>query len=65
GKEPFSYFQIGIDEATKAKIEALITARNEAKVAKDYAKSDAIRDEITAMGIATMDTADGTLWEKL
>jgi len=65
GKEPFSYFQIGIDEDTKAKIEALIEARNEAKKAKDYDASDAIRDEITAMGIATMDTADGTLWEKL
>lgn len=65
GKEPFSYFQIGIDEATKSKIESLIEQRNEAKKAKDYEKSDAIRDEITAMGIALMDTADGTLWEKI
>ncbi|HHH19287.1 MAG TPA: cysteine--tRNA ligase [Campylobacterales bacterium] len=65
GKEPFSYFQIGIDEETKAKIESLIVERNEAKKAKDYEKSDAIRDEITAMGISLMDTAEGTLWEKL
>ena len=65
GKEPFSYFQIGIDDATKSKIEELIQARDEAKKAKDYTASDAIRDEITAMGIATMDTANGTLWEKL
>ncbi len=65
GKEPFSYFQIGIDEETKAKIETLIEARNQAKVAKDYTKSDAIRDDITAMGISLMDTAEGTLWEKL
>jgi cysteinyl-tRNA synthetase len=65
GKEPFSYFQIGIDEATKVKIEELIEARNEAKKAKDYEKSDAIRDEITAMGISLMDTAEGTLWEKV
>ncbi|HHD75700.1 MAG TPA: cysteine--tRNA ligase [Campylobacterales bacterium] len=65
GKEPFSYFQIGIDEATKAKIEALIEARNEAKQAKAYEKSDAIRDEIIAMGISLMDTAEGTLWEKV
>jgi cysteinyl-tRNA synthetase len=64
-KEPFSYFQIGIDEETKAKIEGLIEARNLAKKEKDYDASDAIRDEITAMGIATMDTAEGTLWEKL
>ncbi len=65
GKEPFSYFQIGIDEATKAKIESLISERNEAKQAKDYAKADAIREEITAMGIALMDTPEGTLWEKV
>ena len=64
-KEPFSYFQIGIDDEIKAKIELLIKQRNEAKKAKNYTKSDSIRDEITAMGIATMDTADGTLWEKI
>ncbi|CAA6810095.1 MAG: Cysteinyl-tRNA synthetase (EC, partial [uncultured Sulfurovum sp.] len=65
GKEPFSYFQIGIDEETKEKIESLIVARNEAKKAKEYDKSDAIRDEISAMGISIMDTANGTLWEKV
>ena len=65
GKEPFSYFQIGIDETTKAKIEDLIKARNDAKKAKDYDKSDAIREEITAMGVSLMDTAEGTLWEKV
>jgi len=64
GKEPFSYFQIGVDDALKAQIEALLEQRTEAKKAKDFATSDAIRDELTAMGIAIMDTADGTVWEK-
>ncbi len=64
GKEPFSYFQIGVDEALKEKIEALVAERVEAKKNKDFARSDAIRDELTAMGISIMDTADGTLWEK-
>lgn len=64
GKEPYAYFQIGIDEALKTKIEALITERSEAKKAKDFERSDAIRDELTAMGIAIMDTAEGTVWEK-
>jgi len=64
GKEPFSYFQIGVDEALKEKIEALIAQRSEAKKNKDFATSDAIRDELTAMGIAIMDTAEGTVWEK-
>jgi len=64
GKEPFSYFQIGVDEAEKAKIEALIQARTEAKKEKNFERSDAIRDELIALGISIMDTPDGTLWEK-
>ena len=65
GKEPFSYFQIGIDKETKAKIEALIEERNSAKKEKDYAKADTIRDELSSMGIVIMDTANGTVWEKI
>lgn len=64
GKEPFSYFQIGVDEALKIKIEALITQRIEAKKEKDFARSDAIRDEISVLGVNIMDTTNGTLWEK-
>ncbi len=64
GKEPFSYFQIGVDKALKEKIEALLDKRTEAKKAKDFTTSDAIRDELTAMGIAIMDTPEGTVWEK-
>ena len=61
---PFEYFQHGIDDDTKTKIDALITARNEAKKAKDFARSDAIRDEIAALGVQLMDTPQGTFWEK-
>ncbi|RUM72983.1 MAG: cysteine--tRNA ligase [Sulfurovum sp.] len=64
GKEPFSYFQIGVDEVFKEKIEALIAKRSEAKKAKNFATSDAIRDELAELGIAIMDTPDGTVWEK-
>ncbi len=61
---PFEYFQFGFDEATKEKINTLIEQRSEAKKAKDFSKSDAIRDEITAMGVALMDSAQGTFWER-
>jgi len=64
GKEPFSYFQIGVDEAEKTEIETLIQARTESKKEKNFERSDAIRDELTALGISIMDTPDGTLWEK-
>jgi len=65
GKEPFSYFQIGVDEATKEKIESLISQRDQAKKAKDYATADKIREEITSIGINIMDTAEGTVWERV
>ncbi len=64
GKEPFEYFQIGIDEVFKNKIETLLATRTEAKKAKNFTLSDAIRDELIAMGISIMDTPGGTVWEK-
>ncbi len=64
GKEPFSYFQIGVDEALKEKIENLLTERTKVKKEKNFERSDAIRDELITMGISIMDTADGTVWEK-
>ena len=64
GKEPFEYFQIGIDEALKNKIETLLAERTEAKKAKNFTLSDAIRDELIAIGISIMDTPGGTVWEK-
>ncbi len=65
GKDAFEYFQLGIDEATKEHIQRLIQERSEAKRAKDFAKADAIREELKALGIAIMDTPQGTLWEKI
>lgn len=46
-----------------AKIEELIGKRSEAKKAKDFATADAIRDELTAMGITIKDTREGVKWE--
>ncbi len=64
-KDAYGYFQLGIDEATKAKIEKLIAKRSEAKKQKDFATADKIRDELQVMGIAIMDTPQGTFWEKI
>ncbi|MGH2556100.1 MAG: cysteine--tRNA ligase [Actinomycetota bacterium] len=41
-------------------IQALVRERDEARQAKDYARSDAIRDRLTEMGWEAMDTAEGT-----
>ena len=65
GSDAYSYFQFGIDESTKDKIENLIKQRNEAKKNKDFETADKIRNELTSMEISLMDTANGTVWEKL
>ena len=39
--------------------EALLTARQEARAAKDWGTADAIRDGITALGLVVEDTAAG------
>jgi cysteinyl-tRNA synthetase len=38
----------------------LMAARDEARAAKDFAKADAIRDQLAAMGLEVMDTPEGT-----
>ena len=40
-------------------VAALVTARTEARAAKDYAKADEIRDQLTALGWTVEDSADG------
>lgn len=63
GQNPYEYFQFGLDASSKMKIDDLVAQRNEAKKAKDFATSDALRDELTALGVAIMDTPEGTFWE--
>ena len=63
--DAYEYFQFGIDEQTKSKIEELITKRNEAKKEKNFEVADAVRDELSKLGISLMDTVNGTVWEKL
>ena len=62
--DAYEYFQFGIDETTKNKIETLIENRNEAKKAKDFETADKVRDELNAMNISIMDTPNGVVWEK-
>jgi len=64
-KNPYEYFQYGLDGTTKEKLSVLIAKRDEAKKAKDFATSDQIRDEILAFGVNIMDTPQGTFWEKV
>ncbi len=47
---------------TREDVDAKLKARMEARAAKDWAKADAIRDELEGAGIAVMDRADGVDW---
>ena len=46
-------------------MEEKIAERAAAKKAKDFAKADAIRDELKAKGILIKDTREGVVWEKV
>ena len=63
-KESFEYFQLGVSQEEKEKIEALIAKRDEAKKSKDYKTADTIRSELEELDIMIMDTPEGTKWEK-
>jgi cysteinyl-tRNA synthetase len=64
-KDAIEWFQQGVSSEDRVKIEELLTQRAKAKKAKDFAKADCIREELQNMGIAIMDTPDGTKWEKI
>jgi cysteinyl-tRNA synthetase len=44
-------------------VELLLTLRQEAKMKKDWATSDQIRDRLTAMGFEIKDTKEGADWK--
>jgi cysteinyl-tRNA synthetase len=64
-QDGFTYFQFGINKEKKNKIENLISKRESAKQEKNFGLSDKIRDKLTNMQISLMDTANGTIWEKI
>jgi len=51
-----------VDAELEAFVLAKIEERKEAKKAKDFAKADAIRDELLAKGVVIKDTREGVVW---
>jgi len=55
--------RLALRQLSAENIEHKLRERAEARQAKDFAKSDAIRDELLALGVAMSDSADGsTAW---
>jgi cysteinyl-tRNA synthetase len=62
-QDPEAWFKhAGGAEVDAARVEALLEARRAARSARDFARADAIRDELAAMGVVIEDGAQGTRW---
>jgi cysteinyl-tRNA synthetase len=60
--DPDAWFEGGADAGERAKIEALVAARLEARAARNWAEADRIRSELAQMGVEVMDGRDGASW---
>ena len=61
--EPEAFLQAGAaGKVDAAEVEALIAARLTARAEKNWAESDRIRDQLTAMGVVLEDGKGGTTW---
>ncbi|SDN13220.1 cysteinyl-tRNA synthetase [Pseudomonas jinjuensis] len=61
--EPDAFLRAGAEgKIDAAEVEALIQARLEARAAKNWAESDRIRDQLSAMGVVLEDGKGGTTW---
>ena len=52
-----------VDDNLKEYVEQMIEKRKQAKLQRDYATADAIRNELLAKGIELVDTKDGTTYK--
>ena len=54
--------QGGNEQIIDGLMDMILEYRKEAKAAKDWAKSDQIRDALSALGIVVKDTKEGSTW---
>lgn len=66
-QDPTTFFQSqpSDSELTDEMIDQLIVDRKTARINKDFARSDEIRDQLSEQGIELLDTAEGTTWRRV
>ena len=66
GQSPDAYLQSGGggNAVDAERIEALVEERTAARAARDFARADAIRDQLLAEGVILEDKAEGTIWRR-
>jgi len=60
--DPEAWFQGGVDEAMKTRIDDLVAARVAARADRNFAEADRIREELTALNVEVMDGPTGATW---
>lgn len=63
-QEPAAWFERGASGDDDTRIQALIDERATAKKNRDFARSDAIRDQLANEGILLEDTPQGVRWKR-
>ena len=61
---PVEFFKIGVNENEQSRIEQLIAERKAARINKNWARSDEIRNQLLSEGIELEDSAEGTIWRR-
>jgi cysteinyl-tRNA synthetase len=64
-EHPQDWFQsAGEGDISAGDIEALIAKRQQAKLDKDYALADQVREELKSLGVVLEDSREGTSWRR-
>jgi cysteinyl-tRNA synthetase len=63
-QSPSAWFERGLSGEDDARIQALIDERAAAKQSRDFARSDAIRDQLAREGVLLEDTPQGVRWKR-
>ncbi len=63
-RDPETFLKGAVAGLDEAEIERLIEERRQAKKNRDFARADAIRNDLLSQGITLLDTAQGTTWRR-